>query len=286
MEAQLVRSTLSVLGRNALSAIGYVGETTRPGLSRSVRDKTLIGLASKGHGLEAICAFLGLLQVDLLARICALNLTTPHNGSVRRKNGNRNAWQLGEIRQLIELWEENFSSTSIAAKFGRSPGSVRAKARWLGLPRRPRRDIITGIPPVTLSRENATYGFPAPKRKRRRWDRDIYERVIERFLSYQHYKGIARDLKLTPAQVRSKIQATGLPADRERHLQSMDFQPDTPHAIALRAGFIQRVCPELGQVYVTPRKNRRQYCPAYYKTEQYRHRAALGSENCSVSHLC
>ena len=285
METHLVQNALSALGRNALLAIACVGETTRPGLARSVRDRTLASLVGKGHSLDAICAFLGLLQVDLLARICALNLTTPHNGSVRRKNGNRNAWQLGEIRQLIEFWEQNLSSASIAARFGRSPGAIRAKARWLGLARRSYRDIITDIPPVVVAPDPATEPVAAPKRRRLKWNNDLYLRLIERFLSYQHYEGIAQDLDCTPAQIRSKIQLLSLPPDRKRHLQSMDYQPNTPHALALKARFTNRICPELGQVYATPIKGRQFYCPAYYKSEQYRHRASFGGENCSVSHL-
>lgn len=308
MEAHLVQNTLSLLGRNALLAAACAAETTSPGLVQSVRDNTLIGLVRKGHGLEALCFFLGLLQVDLLARLCALDLTVPHNGSVRRRNGRRNAWQIGEIRQLIALWEQNFSSASIASKLGRSSSSIRSKARWLGLWRRRNCDIITDVAPVPALVTDATNGVPTPVteatnevaaavidaanevpavvQKRTRWVNELYLLVIERFLGYQHYKGIARDLSLTPAQVRSKIQALGLPSDRERHLQSMTYQPDTPHAIALRGRFIHQECPETGQVYVTPRKNRRRYCPAYYKSEQYRHRAAFGCENYSVSHMC
>ena len=286
MEAHLVQSTLSLLGRHALLAMASTQETTGPVSVRSVRDNTLIGLVRKGHGLEAICAFLGLMQIDLLARVYALALTTPHNGSVRRKNGIRNAWQLGEIRQLIELWEQNLSSASISAKLGRSASSIRSKARWLGLWRRRNCDLITDILPVLAVVPDATKEVPAVVQKRLRWVDAIYLLVIDRFLAYQHYKGIAQDLDLTPAQVRSKIQALGLPPDRERHLQSMDFQPDTPHAIALRGRFVNMRCPELNQIYVTPRKSRRRYCPAYYKTEQYRHRAAFGCENDSVSHMC
>lgn len=286
MDSQLVQSTLSFLGRNALLAIACVGETTCLGLTRSVRDRTLIGLVAKGHGLEAICAFLGLLQVDLLARICALNLSTPYNGSVRRKNGNRNAWQLAEIRQLIELWELNLGSASIAARLGRSPGSIRSKARWLGLGRRPYRDIITDMAPVAAAPASAPEPVAPVAKKRTKWNDDLYKLLIERFLSYQHYEGIAYDLNLTPAQVRSKIQMLGLPSNRERHLQSMGYQPNTPHAIALKARYVQRYCVEMRQVYVTLRNSFQQYAPAYYKTEQYRHRAQYVAENFDVAHYC
>ena len=99
--------------------------------------------------------------------------------------------------------------------------------------------------------------------------------VIDRILAYQHYKAVARDLNLTPAQVRSKIQVLGLPNDRDRKLLVMDYRPDSPEAKALRARHVIRRCEEWGRVFVAKRTMHLPYCPAFRKTEEYRHREAM-----------
>ena len=115
---------------------------------------------------------------------------------------------------------------------------------------------------------------PAPA-KRTRWDNTLSMQVIDRILAYQHYKAVARDLNLTPAQVRSKIQVLGLPKDRDRKLLVMDYRPDSPEAKALRAKHVIRRCEEWGRVFVAERTVRSSYCPAFRKTEEYRHRLAM-----------
>ena len=111
--------------------------------------------------------------------------------------------------------------------------------------------------------------------KRTRWDNTLSMQVIDRILAYQHYKAVARDLNLTPAQVRSKIQVLGLPNDRDRKLLVMDYRPDSPEAKALRAKHVIRRCAEWGRVFVAERTTRPSYCPAFRKTEEYRHRFAM-----------
>lgn len=229
-----------------------------------VRDSTLTGMVAKGHGIEALCLFLDLLEVDLLARVVALNLYTPHNGAVRRTSGVRNAWQIGEIRQLIALWELNLSSQCISEKLGRSQGSIRAKARWLGLLRRPRGSIVHDYAEVPVKPATAK---PA-KTKRTRWDNDLSMQVIERILAYQHYVAVARDLNLTPAQVRSKIKVLGLPKNRDRKLLTMDYRPDSPEAKALRATHTIKYCKNWGRVFVVQPGDTFSTCPAYRGTKE------------------
>lgn len=263
-----VRDSLATLGRGVPASIAASPlRTAIAAIKGGAWDSTLTGMVAKGHGIEALCLFLDILEVDLLARVVALNLYTPHNGAVRRTNKVRNAWQIGEIRQLIGLWELNLSTQCISGKLdGRSPGAVRFKARWLGLPRRPRGSIISDYADVPVK--------PA-KTKRTRWDNDLSTRVIDRILAYQHYIAVARDLDLTPAQVRSKIQVLGLPKDRDRNLLTMDFRPDSPEAKALRARHVIRRCQEWGRVFVAERGQHPAFCPAYRKTEEFRSRSAM-----------
>ena len=263
-----VRDSFSTLGQGVPASIAASSlRTAIAAIRGSVRDGTLTGMVAKGHGIEALCLFLDILEVDLLVRVVALNLYTPHNGAVRRTSRARNAWQVGEIRQLIVLWELSLSTQHISDKLdGRSPGAIRSKARWLGLPRRPRGSIISDYTEVLVK--------PA-KKKRTRWDPDLSMRVIARILAYQHYVAVACALNLTPGQVRSKIQVLGLPKDRDRNLLTMDFRPDSPEAKTLRARHVIRRCQEWGRVFVAERGQHPPFCPAYRKTEEFRSRSAM-----------
>lgn len=262
MHITSVRDSLATPGRGFHSSMASSSSGVSTGRTGSgVQDSILIGMVAKGHGVEALCLFLDILKVDLLARVVALGLYTPHNGAVRRTNRVRNAWQVGEIRQLINLWELNLSSQYVSAKLGRSPGSIRSKARWLGLPRRPRSSIVSDYAETPIK--------PA-KIKRTRWDNDLSMQVINRILAYQHYIAIARDLNLTPGQVRSKIQVLGLPKNRDRKLLTMDYRPDSPEAKALRATQTIKYCKQWGRVFVVQSGDTFSTCPAYRGTREYR----------------
>ncbi len=264
-----VRDSLSTLRQGLPFSIAASPlRTAIAAIKGSFWDSTLAGMVAKGHGIEALCLFLDVLEVDLLARVVALNLYTPHNGAVRRTNRVRNAWQIGEIRQLIGLWELNLSTQYISTKLGRSPGAIRAKARWLGLPRRPRGSIISDYVDAPVK---------PTKKRRTRWDNDLSSQVIDRILAYQHYTAVALDLDLTPGQVRSKIQVLGLPKDRDRSLLIMDFRPNTPEAKALRARHVIRRCQEWGRVFVAERGQHPPFCPAFRKTEEFKSRSAMFS---------
>ncbi len=264
-----VRDSLSTLGQGLPFSIATSPLRTAIATIKSgVWDSTLTGMVAKGYGIEALCLFLDVLEVDLLARVIALNLYTPHNGAVRRTNRVRNAWQIGEIRQLIGLWELNLSTQYISTKLERSPGAIRAKALWLGLPRRPRGSIISDYADVPVK---------PLKTKRTRWDNELSTQVIDRILAYQHYIAVAHDLDLTPGQVRSKIQVLGLPKDRDRNLLTMNFRPDSPEAKALRAKHVIRRCQEWGRVFVAERGQHPPFCPAFRKTEEFKSRSAMFS---------
>ncbi len=138
MQFNLARDNVTALGRNMLASVASMSAAKIPAVGHTPRDKSIVGMVEKGHTPDAIASFLGILTIDLVSRLYRLDLHTPHNGSIRRKvrkNNARSAWQLAEIRQLVELREQNVSSVVIAEKLGRSVGSVRYKARWLGLPK-------------------------------------------------------------------------------------------------------------------------------------------------------
>ena len=62
-----------------------------------------------------------------------------------RKRSGKRPWTDDEVRLLIKLWTANLCTAAIAEKFGRSAGSVRSKARRLGLYRRSRCDLVKTI---------------------------------------------------------------------------------------------------------------------------------------------
>lgn len=287
MQINLARDNITTLGRNMLAPVtGLSAAKTLPAVHAS-RNTSIISMIEKGHTPDTIASFLGMLTVDLIARLYRFDLHIPHSGSISRKvrkNNARNAWQLAEIRQLIELREQNASTTLIADKLGRSAGSVRYKARWLGLPNLPRGKPTTGLPlfpdldPVSKPRRKP--------RIRLAWREDHFRMVIDRWLAYQRHEGIARDLGLTPAQVRSKTAILGLPSNRERGLLVMDYRPDTRGAVELRGRYLVRNCTETGQVFATTRNGSQRTCPAYQASREHRHVSSyLGAYEATL-HAC
>jgi len=272
MQPNFTRDNVTALGRSMLASVASMSAAKILAVGHTPRDKSIVGMVEKGHTPDAIASFLGMPTIDLVSRLYRLDLHTPHNGSIRRKvrkNNARSAWQLAEIRQLVELREQNVSSVVIAEKLGRSVGSVRYKARWLGLPRLSRRKHAAELP---LFPNLDTSGKPRRKpRIRLCWEEDYLRMVIDRWLAYQRHEGIARDLDLTPGQVRSKIKSLGLPSDRDRKLLVMDYRPDTRNAVELRGRYLIRNCAETGQVFATQRNGSQRTCPAYQASREHRH---------------
>jgi len=271
MQLNFARDNVNALGRSMLASVASMSAAKTPAVGHTPRDKSIVGMVEKGHTPDAIASFLGMLTIDLVSRLYRLDLHIPHNGSIRRKvrkNNARSAWQLVEIRQLVELREQNVSSLVIAEKLGRSVGSVRYKARWLGLPKLSRGKRAAELP---LFPNLDTSGKPRRKpRIRLCWQEVHLRMVIDRWLAYQRHEGIARDLGLTPAQVRSKTKNLGLPSDRNRKLLVMDYRPDTRNAAELRGRYLIRPCVETGQVFATLRNGSQRTCPAYQASREYR----------------
>ncbi len=272
MQLNFARDNFTALGRSMLASVASMSAAKIPAVGHTPRDKSIVGMVEKGHTPDAIASFLGILTIELVSRVYRLGLHTPYKGSIRRKvrkNNARSAWQLAEIRQLVELREQNVSSVAIADKLGRSVGSVRYKARWLGLPRLSRGKHAAELP---LFPNLDTSGKPRRKpRIRLCWEEDYLRMVIDRWLAYQRHEGIARDLDLTPGQVRSKIKSLGLPSDRDRKLLVMDYRPDTRNAVELRGRYLIRNCAETGQVFATQRNGSQRTCPAYQASREHRH---------------
>lgn len=123
-----------------------------PGQTRqavSAASLALGGIIAAGHGLAAICSFLGTTPEWLLSQVVTLGLPTPIDRPLRKSSA-RHAWAPEQVQQLVQLWPSNLFATCIATRIGRTPASVRYKAKWLGLPRRDRASLVRVFPEQAL----------------------------------------------------------------------------------------------------------------------------------------
>jgi hypothetical protein len=338
----------------------------------STFDRVLRGMVRVGLVQEAICRFL-LLTIDTLGfHLVRLDLPTPSERAMRKPSGER-PWTDDEVRVLIELWTANLRTAAIGERLGRSAGSVRSKARRLGLFRRRRRDLIKTItttahrdettaplvpveslaevvpdappgPPApcpntaisavpvtaitesaapisseiivapassvgtqaaavsgivfaaseaapaadTASREGRTPEPSAgkatkrPQRRRIDWTDALCEEVARRWFAYQHHRGIAEDLGMTEAQVRSQANALGLPR-RERKKIVPDYVKGRPYDTTLEKSMVKRRCMIDRRVFWGDR-NGPHTSPRAMKTKRYRAlRSGLEEAHSTVS---
>ena len=101
----------------------------------------IAGMISQGLGIEAICFVLTLAREVLLDLVVDHGLPRPHDRPMRAGSGTR-AWRQGDYAVLVAGWLQNWQAAGIAQTIGRSKGSVWAKARRLGFPRRSRRGLV------------------------------------------------------------------------------------------------------------------------------------------------
>lgn len=102
-------------------------------------DRVLIGMVAAGQGIEAITTFLGLSRDLLQECLVRLGLRTPHDRPLR-KPGPR-GWSAIDTMCLITWRVAGIHPETIGLRLRRSPGSVRAKARRLGIPAAERRSL-------------------------------------------------------------------------------------------------------------------------------------------------
>lgn len=113
-------------------------------------------MLGRGHGIDALCLFLALTRDVLLDLVVKFDLPTPHDRPIRR-SGNPNAWGPSDYSTLLAGWLGHWPTACIAQEIKRSRGSIWAKTRRMGLPRRDRQSLSwpDGLPilPVPTSVE-------------------------------------------------------------------------------------------------------------------------------------
>jgi hypothetical protein len=121
--------------------------------------QVLACLIARGFGIAAICFFLMLTQTTLFDLIVQFGLPTPPDLPHRRAGGAR-AWTQAEHLLLITGWMLHWRVDYIAERLGRSRGSIYAKARRLGLPRRNRRALFRPEEPAAHDTASAPAILP------------------------------------------------------------------------------------------------------------------------------
>ena len=215
--------------------------------NQAPKDRVLAGLIAQSHGRDACAAYLGLTDEQLMASVVRLDLPMPAERPMRRSAG-PNAWDLSAVRKLIDYWIRDFATARISDLLGRSPSSIRSKARWLGLFKRDSRNLIAALPL-----------FPdaeAPEKRRQlTWTDDLERWLADRWLSFQHHKAIARDMsamlgiEVSPTTIASKAHRLELPK-RDAEFLLQDYKTDYRRRHAhLLPRVVERRCKIRGRLF-------------------------------------
>lgn len=146
----------------ALSACSGLAPDLRKIVTKDAVGRTLAGMIGCGHGVDAICFFLTLTLDELRELLVEFDLPATHEKPFRRGGGAK-GWTSGDYAILIECWIENWRAAAIADRLGRSKGSIYYKSRFLGLPKRDRRALLTPDADLVATRAS-TQASLAPAR--------------------------------------------------------------------------------------------------------------------------
>ena len=209
------------------------------------------GIIAAGHGLSAICVLLGVTSEWLLAQAVGLGLATPIDRPLRKAAG-RNAWTPEQVQLLVQLWPTNLYATCIADRIGRTPASVRYKAKWLGLARRGRASLVRvvaeqAVPPLFPPAPVQHRGGRKKMALRVGQDRDIpIEEMKEtglRWFAGQSSDGIAHDFNRRSKQVSNLASRIELPPRHgSRNKLTMDYEPTRRLPEFANMEFVFRQC--------------------------------------------
>lgn len=117
----------------------------RPDGPLSACEILLPSLVAHGFCVPALCELLFLEENELRSMLARHGLAATGT-RVLRKSTAPGAWTLLQMQWLLVFWSTNLFATCIAERLGRSAGSVRYKARALGLPVRDRAALTRTAP--------------------------------------------------------------------------------------------------------------------------------------------
>lgn len=252
------RAALSVGDRSTAHRLIVGHPMHAPCIGDALRSLSALGLAlggiiAAGHGLSAICFLFGVTPDWLLGQVDALGLATPSDRPLRKAAGS-NLWTPEQVQQLVQLWPTNLYASYIAQRIGRTPASVRYKAKWLGLARRERASLVRAVPEQQLPLFPPVPPPPVEHRGGRKkaalrvgQDREYTVKEFEetglRWFAGQHADGIAQDLNRRPKQVSNLAGRIELPPRHSsRNQLTMDYDPKRRLEEFARQEFVLRKC--------------------------------------------
>ena len=239
-------------------------------------------LVSKGHSIEALCFFFSVSADRLLSAIVRLDLPTPPTQPFRISR-RTDAWTAEQIQQLMMLWPTNLYASVIAERIGRTPASVRYKAKWLGLPTRKRSDLCRDVCATAI---HALVLFPdSPTRSKRRpqfnrtWDTDLL--VGTYHLTGVDHEVTAETLGLTKRDVECIAWTLELPPRHfKRGRLKMSFDPASPHLKEFAPHkFTLRECMTNKNVRFWGPKNGSRISRASKRSKAYQDKVSSADEN-------
>lgn len=228
----------------------------------------LRGMVAAGHGLQAVCLYLDAEPGWVLAEVAARGLPTPADLPLRRPGG-RNPWTPEQVRELVRLWPSRLYATSIAARIGRTPASVRYKAKWLGLPTRSRASLVRAVPdqaelpllpppPPQVQHRGGQKKLALRVGQDRPYTPDDFRQTGLRWFAGQHSDGIARDLDRRPKQIVNLADRLELPPRHgSRNKLSMDYDPKRRLEEFEGQQFVLRQCLSGGNFFWAPKNGPR-----------------------------
>ena len=256
---------------SAAASAGAVAAADQNGRTQACSSRTdyhhlLSGMMSRRLGIEAICFVLTLAREALLDLVVECGLPTPHDGPMRPCTGPR-AWHQADYAVLVAGWLQNWQAGVIAEGIGRSKGSVWAKARRLGFPRRDRRGLVwpSDLPQFVARQE------PLPRQKPER--NDAYCRPLR-----QRVPGTAEEIYLDRKRGGSEIEwvTPGEPHLLQRHVSLRRFSGQRPGKIADALGISLRAVTSMLWWLQVPKLPRELDTDAYDPDVAQKNISALG----------
>ena len=249
------------------------GSSKRSSAQTTLFDLFARVLVARGHGLFALSFFFATTIERVLSETIRLGLPTPHNRPLRVSR-RADAWTQEQIQELMLLWPTNLYASCIAERIGRSAGSVRYKAKWLGLPARARGDLRG-----TIAREGQFPSVPAfpvvqSHRKRRHLNRPLEHDIL---IGEYHLTGVdhavtAAALGLGKHDAETRASSLGLPSRhfmRGRLFMNYDANRDRLPEFQSKNPWVIKKCLSGRRWFYSNQKGQR-FAPQTKKTTWYR----------------